>query len=81
MRKNGRLEGQAAIVTGAAQGLGEALARRLDMEGCSVIVADINFDSAKKVAESLTNGIAVQGRQGAKNAAYKRYVRIFASAV
>jgi len=37
-----RLEGQVAIVTGAAQGLGEALARRLDKEGCKVVVADIN---------------------------------------
>jgi sorbitol-6-phosphate 2-dehydrogenase len=60
MCKTGGLEGQTAIVTGAAQGLGEALARRLDMEGCNVIVADINFDSAKKVAEGLTNGVAVK---------------------
>ncbi len=56
----GRLEGQVAIVTGAAQGLGEALARRLDKEGCKVVVADINFEQAKKVAESLTDAVAVK---------------------
>ena len=56
----GRLEGQAAIVTGAAQGLGEALAERLDREGCKVVVADINYDSAKKVAERLTDAVAVK---------------------
>ena len=28
-----RLEGKVAVITGAAQGLGEALAKRLDNEG------------------------------------------------
>lgn len=54
------LDGQVAIVTGAAQGLGEALARRLDKEGCKVVVADLNFEAAQKVAESLTDAIAVK---------------------
>lgn len=55
-----RLKGQAAIITGGAQGLGEALAKRLDQEGCNVVVADINMESAEKVAASLTNGVAFQ---------------------
>lgn len=55
-----RLDGQVAIVTGSAQGLGEALARRLDREGCKVVVADLNYDAAQKVAESLTDAIAVK---------------------
>lgn len=55
-----RLKGQAAIITGGAQGLGEALARRLDSEGCKVAVADINLESAQKVAESLHDAIAVK---------------------
>ena len=55
----GRLRGQVAIVTGAAQGLGEAIARRLDKEGCSVVVADINKEKAETVAASLSNAIAV----------------------
>jgi sorbitol-6-phosphate 2-dehydrogenase len=55
-----RLKGQTAIITGGAQGLGEALAQRLDQEGCNVVVADINFESAQKVAASLTNGAPFQ---------------------
>lgn len=55
-----RLAGRTAIVTGAAQGLGEALARRLDKEGCKVVVADLNYEAAQKVAASLTDAIAVK---------------------
>ncbi len=55
-----RLENQVAIVTGGAQGLGEALAHRLDAEGCKVVVADINLAQAEKVAAVLTDAIAVK---------------------
>lgn len=48
-----RLEGRAAIVTGAAQGLGEALALRLAREGCDVAIADINGEKAQATAESI----------------------------
>lgn len=57
---NQRLKGNVAIITGGAQGLGEALAHRLDMEGCKVVVADINLDLAQKVAATLRNAIAVK---------------------
>ena len=59
MRGSRRLDGQVAIITGGAQGLGESLARRLDSEGCSVIVADINYPAAIKVAEGLRDAVAV----------------------
>jgi sorbitol-6-phosphate 2-dehydrogenase len=50
-----RLEGRNAIVTGAAQGLGEAIACRLAAEGCAgVTVADINEERAKAVAAAIT---------------------------
>ena len=55
-----RMDGQVAIVTGAGQGLGEALARRLDQEGCRVVAADINFEAADNVAKSLSDAIAVK---------------------
>lgn len=42
-----------AIVTGAAQGLGEAIARRLHAAGYKVAVADLLLDQAAAVAESL----------------------------
>jgi sorbitol-6-phosphate 2-dehydrogenase len=55
-----RLENQVAIVTGGAQGLGEALATRLSEEGAKVAIADINFDSAQKVANRLPDSMALQ---------------------
>lgn len=60
MMQKGRLDGQVAVVTGAAQGLGEALAQRLDREGCKVVVADINFEAAQKVAAGLKDAIALK---------------------
>ena len=53
------LKGKVAVVTGASQGLGEALAIRLDKEGCKVAVCDINFEGAKAVADKLSNAIAL----------------------
>lgn len=48
-----QLEGRTAIVTGAAQGLGEAIARALHARGASVVVADVNAEGAERVAASL----------------------------
>jgi len=49
------LTGKVAVVTGVSQGLGEALAKRLDREGCFVAACDINFEGVKKVCEEMTN--------------------------
>ena len=54
-----RLEGKVSIITGAAQGLGEALAIRLGQEGAKVVVADMNYEGAQKVAAQLPEAIAV----------------------
>lgn len=48
-----RLPNRVAIVTGAAQGLGEAIAHRLAAEGCAVVVADINDEKAQAVAAAI----------------------------
>ena len=53
------LKGKVAVVTGASQGLGEALAIRLDKEGCKVAVIDINIEGAKQVASKLSDAIAI----------------------
>jgi 3-oxoacyl-[acyl-carrier protein] reductase len=45
-----------AIVTGAARGLGEAIARRLHADGYLVALADIDSDGARRVAEELGEG-------------------------
>jgi len=49
-----RLSGRVAVVTGAAQGLGEAIAYRLAREGCkAVTVADMNLEKAQAVADAI----------------------------
>ena len=49
----GRLDGKVAIVTGAARGTGEAIARLLVEEGAKVLLGDILDDRGKPVADSL----------------------------
>lgn len=48
-----RLEGRVAIVTGAASGFGEGMARRFAEEGAKVVVADINAVGARRVADAI----------------------------
>jgi pyridoxal 4-dehydrogenase len=47
------LAGRTAIVTGAAQGIGAAIAARLAAAGAAVVVADVNADGAAEVAGKL----------------------------
>lgn len=48
-----RLEGKVAVVTGAAQGIGRAIALGLGREGAKVVVADVQGAKAQAVAEEL----------------------------
>ena len=50
------LEGQVAIVTGAATGIGEAIARRLSKAGATLVVADINLEGANAIASAIGEG-------------------------
>ena len=47
------LEGKVALVTGGGDGIGKAIAERFCREGAQVIIADINPEAGKRVAESL----------------------------
>ena len=50
------LTGQTAIVTGAATGIGEAVAVRLAVAGARVVVADINLSGAEAAAGRIGGG-------------------------
>ena len=51
---NFSLEGKVAIVTGAARGIGKAIARHLLKQGMSVTIADVNQDTLNQTVETLS---------------------------
>ncbi|MDO8433918.1 MAG: 3-oxoacyl-ACP reductase family protein [Candidatus Binatus sp.] len=59
-----RLNDKVAIVTGAAQGIGLAIAQRLASEGAKVALADIQFEAAERSAAEIraTGGTAIAVR-------------------
>lgn len=59
---SGRVASKMALITGAAQGLGEAIARRLADEGAKVALSDLNEEGVRRVADSIN------GRHGAGRA-------------
>jgi 3-oxoacyl-[acyl-carrier protein] reductase len=52
-----RFAGKRVLVTGAASGFGEAMARSFATEGASVLVADIDRSGAEKVAADLPSAV------------------------
>jgi 3-oxoacyl-[acyl-carrier protein] reductase len=51
-----RLRGKVAVITGAASGFGEGMARRFAAEGAKIVVSDINEDGGRKVAGEIVQG-------------------------
>jgi 3-oxoacyl-[acyl-carrier protein] reductase len=48
-----RLQGKTALITGAAKGIGAAMAQRFAEEGATVIVNDLAIDNAQRIAASI----------------------------
>ncbi len=53
MERQLRFQDKVVVVTGAAQGIGEAYANALAAEGARVVVADINADAGQRVAKDI----------------------------
>jgi 3-oxoacyl-[acyl-carrier protein] reductase/pyridoxal 4-dehydrogenase len=54
------MDNRVAIVTGAAQGIANAVARKLAAQGAAVVVADRNGEGAEKAAAALPDAIALE---------------------
>ncbi len=50
-----RFEGRVSIVTGASQGIGEAIARDLAGEGATVVLADVQMDKLEALARAIAD--------------------------
>jgi 3-oxoacyl-[acyl-carrier protein] reductase len=76
-----QLQGKVAIVTGAAGGFGEGIARLFVAEGAKVLIADLDADKAQTVAASLgANAKAVRcdvTKRADIDAAVRECVRVF----
>ena len=49
-----RLEGKNALITGAAQGIGKAVALGMAKEGSHVAIADVNIESAQQTSKEVS---------------------------
>ena len=48
-----RFDGRTAIIVGGASGIGELTARRIAAEGGCPVIADINDEAARRIAEDI----------------------------
>ena len=69
-----RFAGKSALVTGAAQGMGRAIAERLVEEGASVVVFDIDAELAERTASELGDRAVAVGGDVSQRADVRRAV-------
>src|SRR5256885_14585852 len=50
------VKGQVAVVTGAGQGIGRAIALRLSQDGMNLVLADLHGDAVARVSEEIRAG-------------------------
>jgi 3-oxoacyl-[acyl-carrier protein] reductase len=63
------LEGKVAVITGAARGIGKAIAIRFAQEGCSIAFTDLAIDDNAKATETEIAALGVKVKGYASNAA------------
>jgi 3alpha(or 20beta)-hydroxysteroid dehydrogenase len=66
----GRLEGKVALVTGAARGIGAAIALRFKAEGARVLVTDVDEEALRQLAAEL--GAHSRGHDVTNEAAWEQ---------
>ena len=69
-----RLAGKVVIVTGAAQGMGEAHVRRFVAEGAKVVIADINAAAGEALAAELGSNAMFAALDVASSAGWQKVV-------
>ena len=47
------LQGRVTVITGGASGIGAACARAFSLEGAKVVIADVNVEGARAVADDI----------------------------
>jgi len=63
------LEGKTALITGAARGIGKAIAMKFASEGANVAFTDLNYDEYMEETEKELNAMGVKAKGYASNAA------------
>jgi len=58
-----RLKDKTAIITGGASGFGQGIAERFAQEGASTVIADLNLERAKAVADAINKTGGQTGSQ------------------
>lgn len=71
------LEGKTALITGAARGIGKAIALRFAAEGCNIAFTDLEINDAAKETEKEIAALGVKSKAYASNAAnYEDTMRV-----
>lgn len=63
------LEGKTALITGAARGIGKAIALKFASEGANIAFTDLNIDENAQATENEISALGVKGKGYASNAA------------
>jgi len=63
------LEGKVALITGAARGIGKAIAIKFAEEGAQIAFTDLNYDDIMKATEAELKALGVKAKGYASNAA------------